>query len=74
VLRHTVIEESGDVVAFLDTGAYQDSSASNFNAMPRPATVLVNGYHAEVIKRRETYEDVFKRDFVPERFERETEC
>ncbi|BFM18090.1 hypothetical protein R50073_42730 [Maricurvus nonylphenolicus] len=66
--------ESGDVVAFLDTGAYQDSSASNFNAMPRPATVLVNGKHAEVIKRRETYEDVFKRDLVPARFESETEC
>jgi len=61
----------GDVVAFLDTGAYQDSSASNFNAIPRPATVLVSGNNAEVIKRRETYEDVFRRDLVPNRFKNE---
>ncbi len=63
----------GDVVAFLDTGAYQDSSASNFNAMPRPATVLVNGDSAEVIKRHETSEDVFRRDTVPARFTQNTE-
>jgi len=58
----------GDVVAFLDTGAYQDSSASNFNAMPRPATVLINDKQAEIIKRRETFADVFRRDTVPTRF------
>ena len=33
----------GDVLAFLDTGAYQDAGSNNFNAMPRPATVLVHG-------------------------------
>lgn len=57
----------GDHVAFLDTGAYQDATAANFNAMPRPATILVNGRDAEVIKRAETVEDVFRRDVVPER-------
>jgi len=59
----------GDVIALLDTGAYQDASATNFNALPRPATVLVNGDSAEIIKRRETYEDVFRRDIVPERLQ-----
>ena len=57
----------GDHVVFLDTGAYQDATAANFNAMPRPATVLVNGREAEVIKRAETIEDVFRRDIVPSR-------
>jgi diaminopimelate decarboxylase len=57
----------GDVLAFLDTGAYQDASATNFNALPRPATVLVNGEDADVIKHRETLEDVFARDAVPDR-------
>lgn len=57
----------GDVIALLDAGAYQESSASNFNALPRPATVLVNGQDAEVIKVAETVEDVFGRDRVPER-------
>ena len=33
----------GDVLAFLDTGAYQDAGASNFNALPRPGTALVRG-------------------------------
>ena len=27
---------TGDVLAFLDTGAYQDACASNFNGLPRP--------------------------------------
>ena len=58
----------GDLLAFLDTGAYQDSGSNNFNAMPRPATVLVNGSDAEVIKRAETQADVFRRDVVPTRF------
>jgi diaminopimelate decarboxylase len=57
----------GDVLAFLDTGAYQDATSSNFNAMPRPATVLVHRDAAEVVKRAETVEDVFRRDVVPPR-------
>jgi diaminopimelate decarboxylase len=59
--------KSGDIIAILDTGAYQEVSASNFNALPRPATILVNGSSAEIIKRAETLEDVFSRDIVPER-------
>lgn len=58
--------EVGDVFAFLDTGAYQEVSASNFNAMPRPATLLVQDQHAHVIRRAETLEDVFDRDVLPE--------
>ncbi len=57
----------GDVVALLETGAHQESSASNFNALPRPATVLVNGADAEVVKVGETTGDVYARDRVPER-------
>lgn len=59
--------EEGDVLAFLDTGAYQDATATNFNALPRPATVLVAGADVEVIKRAETIDDVFARDVVPSR-------
>lgn len=60
--------EADDLIVLLDTGAYQDASASNFNALPRPATVLVAGNHAEVIKRAETVDDVFARDRIPKRF------
>ncbi len=55
----------GELIAFLETGAYNEASASNFNGLPRPATVLVNGDRAEVIKRRESIDDVLARDSVP---------
>jgi diaminopimelate decarboxylase len=53
---------NGDVIAFLDTGAYQDAAASNFNALARPPTVLVTGNRCTLIKRRETLEEIFARD------------
>lgn len=62
--------ERGDVVALLETGAYQESSASNFNALPRPATVLVCGAEVDLIRRAETQQDVWARDVVPARLER----
>lgn len=62
--------EVGDVLALLDTGAYQEVSMSNFNALPRPASVLVTGDRAHLIRRRETEEDVFRRDVIPEHLAR----
>jgi catechol 2,3-dioxygenase-like lactoylglutathione lyase family enzyme len=64
--------EPGDVLAFLDTGAYQDAGATNFNALPRPGTALVTGTEAELIRRHETIEDVFARDLIPERLRSDT--
>ena len=58
--------EVGDVLAFLDTGAYQDVGATNFNALPRPGTALVTGDRAALIRRDETLDDVFGRDLIPE--------
>jgi diaminopimelate decarboxylase len=52
----------GEVLAVLDTGAYQDATANNFNAMARPATALVSGGQARLIKRRETLDDLLARD------------
>ncbi len=57
--------EVGDIFAFLDTGAYQEGSCSNFNAMPRPASVLVRGSEAHLIKAAETLDDVLSRERVP---------
>ena len=59
--------ERGDVVAFLNTGAYGEPNAANFNALPRPGMVLVNGDEATLIRRAETVDDVFARDIVPQR-------
>jgi diaminopimelate decarboxylase len=58
---------AGEILAFIDTGAYQDANATNFNALPRPATVLVTGDQAELVKRAESIDDVFVRDRIPQR-------
>jgi hypothetical protein len=39
-------------------------------AIPRPATVLVTGDQAAIIRRRETEADVFRRDVMPEHLQR----
>ena len=60
-------DDLATIGVFLDTGAYQDAGASNFNALPRPGTALVRGADAEMIRRHETLDDVFARDRVPAR-------
>ncbi|MBS1886544.1 MAG: VOC family protein [Actinobacteria bacterium] len=59
--------EAGNLIAFLDTGAYQDANASNFNALPRPGTVLVHGAECELVKRAERTGEAVERDQVPAR-------
>jgi diaminopimelate decarboxylase len=41
--------------------------ASNYNRFTRPAMVMVNDGHAELIVRRETLEDLVRCDMVPTR-------
>lgn len=60
--------EVDDVVALLNTGSYIEPMAANFNALPRPGTVLVRGNSAELVKRHETVDEVFARDMIPDRF------
>ena len=48
----------GDVLAVPATGAYTLGMASNYNAVPRPAAVLVADGEARLIRRRETVDDL----------------
>jgi diaminopimelate decarboxylase len=48
----------GDLLAVPASGAYTLAMSSNYNAVPRPAAVLVAGGRAQVIRRRETLADV----------------
>lgn len=57
---------AGDVVVVPATGAYNYSMASNYNRVPRPGAVLVNQGKADVILRRETYEDLVRQDRLPD--------
>lgn len=50
--------QPGDRLAIGQAGAYGYSMASNYNARPRPAEVLVSGTEVSLIRRRETYEDL----------------
>jgi diaminopimelate decarboxylase len=63
----------GDIIALLDTGAYQEGSASNFNALPRPSTVLVRNNESFLIRRPETFQDVISRDQIPEHLTKKQE-
>ncbi len=59
----------GDLIQVLCTGAYNASMASNYNRYPRPAMVLLReaGQHA-LIQRRDTWDEMFAREQVPEGF------
>lgn len=59
--------QPGDLLAVLDVGGYAEVLSSQFNLLPRPATVLVNGTDCEVIRRRETIDDLLATQLVPER-------
>jgi diaminopimelate decarboxylase len=58
---------AGEVVVVFATGAYNASMASNYNRIPRPATVLVNGGLADVVQQREEPEDLLRYDQLPAR-------
>lgn len=59
--------EPGDLLAVSCTGAYNYSMSSNYNALRRPAMVLVNDGHADVIVKRETWGDLSRLHCIPER-------
>ncbi len=59
----------GDLLAVFGTGAYTESMSSNYNYLPRPAVVLVNQGHASLIRTRESYSDLIRRDIVPKYLE-----
>jgi diaminopimelate decarboxylase len=50
--------ERGDILAVPVTGAYTLSMSSTYNAVPRPAAVLVKDGTARLIRRRETVDDL----------------
>lgn len=56
----------GDTLAVLKTGAYNYTMASNYNRLPKPAVVLLNGEKSAVLCARESYEDVVRQDRIPE--------
>ncbi len=52
----------GDLLAVPATGAYTLAMGSNYNAVPRPAAVLVGDGKARLIRRRETVDDLLRHE------------
>ena len=59
--------ERGDLIVVMNAGAYGYAMSSQYNTRPRPAEVLVDEGQAEVIRERETVNDLTFRQRVPMR-------
>jgi len=53
---------TGDLIAIPDCGAYCLAMASNYNAFLKPPIVAVKDGQQRLIRRRETYEDLWRTD------------
>jgi diaminopimelate decarboxylase len=54
--------QPGDLLVIYSAGAYGFAMASNYNARPRPAEVLVDGRRFAVVTTRESYEDLVRHE------------
>ena len=57
--------QPGDLLQLRDAGAYGFVMASNYNSRPRPPEVLVNGSSWQVVRRRESLEDLWRGEEIP---------
>ena len=54
----------GDYLAMMVAGAYGMSMASNYNARPRPAELMIDGETVHVIRERETVESLWSNEHL----------
>ena len=57
--------QPGDVLAVFSTGAYNYSMASNYNKLAHPAVVLVRDGKAELMVKRQSFDDLIRNDVIP---------
>jgi diaminopimelate decarboxylase len=58
--------EPGELLAVGASGAYGFTMASNYNTRPRAAEILVKGDSYSVVRRRETVEELFAAENIPD--------
>ncbi len=61
--------EEGDLLAILNAGTYGYGMSSQYNNRPRAAEVLVNNGKHELIRKRETFEDLITGMLLPQRWQ-----
>jgi len=54
----------GELLVIMSAGAYAMAMASNYNARPRPAEVMVKGRRFELVRRRESMKDLVNGETV----------
>ena len=64
--RELPLMTEGDLVAFRSAGAYGAVMASEYNSRPLVPEVLVQGDHFAVIRARPSFDEILKRDILPE--------
>ncbi len=58
--------EEGEFLAVMSAGAYGFSMASNYNCRLKPAEVMVKGNQFYIIRKRDSYLDLARKDKIPE--------
>ena len=64
--RELPVLARGDLLAVRGAGAYSFAMSSNYNGRRRAAEVLVGGDRFEVVRERESYEDLIRGESIPE--------
>jgi diaminopimelate decarboxylase len=59
--------KQGDLLAVCEAGAYGFSMASHYNSRPRVAEVLVDEENHYLIRKRETYADLWRGEYLIEK-------
>lgn len=58
--------QEGDLICLYDTGAYCYSMSSNYNRTLKPSVVLVKDGKAQIMVKRQTFEELVENDEIPE--------
>jgi len=56
--------EQGDLLAVLSAGAYGFTMSSNYNSRPRVAEIMVDGDNYQVVRQRESVEQLFANETI----------
>ncbi|MFX1395936.1 MAG: diaminopimelate decarboxylase [Promethearchaeota archaeon] len=58
--------KEGEYLAILDAGAYGFTMSSLYNSRPRPAEILINEGSYYLVRKAESFEDLFENQKIPE--------
>lgn len=64
--RDMALPDAGELLAVRTAGAYGFAMASNYNARPRPAEVVVDGDEVTLARARESLDDLLRGEWAPD--------